>query len=209
VDRYPQESNEQGATRPLLIGAAMLLVGALLLPLWSTRMVAPQYQGTEALEVHVYAGRVTGDIHEIELLNQYVGVHLPLDTPELKATPWILGMLVAVALASVIVPSQARMKIVAMLLILMLAVAIGGAVLLQYRLFQMGHARSPSIMARVPDFTPPILGSKKIANFTVYMTLGAGAWSYLGALLLIGWAVSRPRLQARRKVSMNQARSSL
>jgi hypothetical protein len=48
-------------------------------------------------------------------------------------------------------------------------------------------------MTRVPDFTPPILGSAKIANFTATMSLGAGGWAYFGALLLVGWAARRPQ----------------
>ncbi|MEE8367063.1 MAG: hypothetical protein V3S30_01980 [Thermoanaerobaculia bacterium] len=185
----------RGAARRLLIGATALLVAALLLPLWSTRMEAPQYQGPEALEIHVYAGRVLGDIREIELLNQYVGVHLPLDTPELKATPWVLGSLVALALASVLAPVEARSRLAALLLFLMLAVVLGGSALLQYRLYQMGHDRSPSIMAGVPDFTPPLLGSRKIANFTAFMSLGGGSWAYAGAIFLTVWAIVKLKFQ--------------
>jgi hypothetical protein len=75
--------------------------------------------------------------------------------------------------------------------VLMLVVAVGGGVVLQYRLYQMGHERSASIMTRVPDFTPPILGSARIANFTATMSLGSGGWAYFGALLLVGWAARR------------------
>lgn len=210
MDKHPQGPRgtaARGAARRLLIGATALLIGALLLPLWSTRMEAPQYRGPEALEIKVYAGRVLGDIREIELLNQYVGVHLPLDTPELKATPWVLGTLFALALASVIVRAEARRSIAAILLVLMLAVVLGGTASLQYRLYQMGHDRSHSIMARVPDFTPPILGSKRIANFTVYMSLGAGAWAYAGAMFLTGWALVKLRLRARNKLSLDSTRS--
>lgn len=174
-----------------LIGAVILLALTLVLPLWTTRMEAPQYQGDEVLEVNVYATRVSGDIDEIELLNQYVGVHLPLDTPELGATPWILGTLLVLCLLALAMPRAAQRKTSLALCLLMLSVLLGGAGLLQYRLYQMGHERSPSIMTRVPDFTPPIFGSKKIANFTVYMSLGAGGWVYLGALLLVGLSSRR------------------
>jgi len=179
--------------RPALAGAAILLAATLALPLWTTRMESPQYQGDEVLEVHVYAGRVHGDIQEIEVLNQYVGVHLPLDTPELKAAPWVLGGLLIVSLAVLAMPLGVRRRTALGLCVLMVAVLLGGSALLQYRLYQMGHDRSPAIMEGVPDFTPPLLGAKKIANFTVHMSLGVGAWAYLVALFLVAWSVRQPR----------------
>ncbi len=189
--------------RRALAGAAVLLAATLALPLWSTRMEAPQYKGDEALEVHVYAGRVHGDIGEIELLNQYVGVHLPLDTPELRAAPWVLGAFLMVALVALALPVTARRRTALGLCILMVAVLIGGGALLQYRLYQMGHGRGTTIMVGVPDFTPPLLGSKKIANFTAHMSLGTGAWAYLGALILSGWSSRRP--PANRETSRNHS----
>jgi hypothetical protein len=184
--------------RRALAGTAILLAATLVLPLWSTRMEAPQYKGDEALEVHVYAGRVHGDIHEIELLNQYVGVHLPLDTPELKAAPWLLAAFLVITVIALALPAPARRRAGLGLCLFMAAVLAGGGALLQYRLYEMGHHRTPTIMQGVPDFTPPLLGSRKIANFTAHMSLGAGAWTYLGALLLAAWAArDRPRADER------------
>ena len=187
-------------------GAATLLAATLALPLWSTRMEAPQYKGDEALEVHVYAGRVHGDIGEIELLNQYVGVQLPLDTPELAAAPWVLAAFMIVALVALVLTTTARRRTAIALFLLMAAVLLSGGALLQYRLYQMGHDRSPTIMEGVPDFTPPLLGSKKIANFTAHMSLGVGAWAYLGALLLAAWSTRQPPAQD--PVQQTEARAS-
>ncbi len=168
--------------------AAILLAATLVLPLWSTRMEAPQYKGDEALMVKVFAGRVRGDIEEIELLNQYVGVRLPLDTFELKATPWVLGAFLVLALVVLMVSATVRRRTAIALCVLMIFVLLGGGALLQYRLYRMGHERGDTILEGVPNFTPPLLGSKKIANFTVHMRLGSGAWAYLAALLLTAWS---------------------
>ncbi len=188
MDRPNERTDRGDRTRLYLGGVAALMVLILVLPLWTTRMEAPQYQDEEILEVHVYPTRVIGDIREIELLNEYVGVHLPLDTPELTATPWVLGSLLVVALAAQVLPAGARRRTAKLLCFSMLLVLLIGGGLLQYRLYEMGHNRDDSIMTRVPDFTPPLLGSKKIANFTAHMSLGAGAWAYLAAILLAGWA---------------------
>lgn len=180
--------------RWILGGVAALLVISLLAPLWITRMEAPQYREDEVLEVRVSAGRVDGDIHEIEVLNQYVGVHLPLDTPELHASPWVLGGLLALSLIAAALGAGRRRAMAWLLLVLMLAVAVGGFSVLQYRLWQMGHVRDKSIFEGVPDFTPPVIGSKHIANFTVHMSVGWGGWAYALALALVGWlALASPK----------------
>jgi copper chaperone NosL len=190
-------------SRAPLAGAVILLAVTLTLPLWSTRMEAPQYKGEEALVVDVYAGRVHGDIGEIELLNQYVGVQLPLDTPELAAAVWVLGAFLAVALVALALPITMRRRTALALTIVMVMVLLGGGALLQYRLYQMGHERGDTIMEGVPDFTPPVLGSKHIANFTVHMSLGVGAWTYLGAILLIARSSRRP--PTRDSVTLSEA----
>jgi len=172
------------SSRQLLAAAMLLLAAALVLPLWSTRMEAPQYRNEEALEVHVYPGRVEGDIKEIETLNQYVGVALPLDTPELAASPWVLGALLLLAVLILALPERARPLGALALGVTLLVVAAAGGALLQYRLYEMGHARGKTILEGVPDFTPPILGTAKIANFTVHMSLGPGGWAYGLAVVL-------------------------
>lgn len=185
------------STRWALAGAAVLLAVSLVAPLWVTRMEAPQYRGEEALQVRVYAGRVTGDIHEINLLNQYVGVHLPLDTPELHGAAWMLGVLLALALAGTALPAPRRRRALARTLLgTMLVVAAGGFALLQYRLWQMGHVRERSALVGVPDFTPPVIGSEQIANFTAHMSIGWGGWAYAAALLLVAWVAWSSRRQA-------------
>lgn len=162
---------------------AALLAAALWAPLWSTRMESPQYRGEEALQVRVYAGHIAGDIREIETLNQYIGVRLPGEVPELRLALWALGALLALAVAALLLPSAGR-PIAWLSLVLMLALLLGGGALLQHRLYQLGHQRQESPFARVADFTPPILGSARIANFEVHAQLQWGAWAYLGALLL-------------------------
>ncbi len=168
-----------------MLVAAVLLAVTLVAPLWSTYMEAPQYKDDEALQVRVYAGRVSGDIDEITVLNQYVGVHLPLDTPELQASPWVLGGLLVLALGALAVPARRRRAAALVLLLAMVTVAVGGAALLQYRLYEMGHVRDDPIMVGVPDFTPPIFGTAKIANFDVTMVPEVGGWAFVAAVVLV------------------------
>jgi len=165
-----------------------LLVASMILPLWSTRMEAPQYRGDEQLHVYVYSNRVEGDLGELSTLNQYVGVKLRLDGPELKGAPWVFGLLtVFAAIAAFLPPARSRLAsrvVFAGVVITLLC----GATILQYRLYEMGHDRGHTTLARMDDFTAPILGSKKIANFTVHTRPEAGGWALLVALAVSGWA---------------------
>jgi len=173
--------------RAAAAAALVLLAASLVLPLWSTRMEAPQYRGEEQLRVYVYPDRVVGDLQELTTLNQYVGVELRLDGPELRLAPWAFGLLVAAAAIVAVVPATRRRLASRIVFALIAATLLGGAGVLQYRLYEMGHDRGHTAFARVEDFTAPILGSKKIANFTVHTRAETGGWAVLGALALSGW----------------------
>src|ERR1051325_1970716 len=79
--------------------AAGFLLGALKLPLWHLRMEAPQYRDEEALRVNVFAGSMRGDLREITVLNQYIGVHIPAVLPQSR---WLPPMLLAGAALGIV-----------------------------------------------------------------------------------------------------------
>lgn len=172
----------------IYIGVAALLVAASLeTPLWTTRLSSPQYHGEEALHVTVYADGLKGNLREIKTLNQYIGVKMPTDIPELKYTSWVLGGLVALAFFCVALPKSFRKKMVVILIVLMSAAALTAGACLQYRLYQMGHDRGKNIIAGMHDFTPLAVGWEKIANFEVQSFPDGGAFLYFLALVLAGW----------------------
>jgi copper chaperone NosL len=157
--------------------AALCLLLGFVLPLWFTRMEAPQYKGDEALGVRVYANRVEGDLGEIRLLNGYVGVELPEEFEELEFVPWALGLLLLLAAGGSVVRDRFRLWVGTGLLIAFVGCAIGGTLILQRRLYALGHERGASAFARIDDFMPPLFGSAKIANFMVSTGLDWGGWS--------------------------------
>lgn len=178
--------------RVAAITVLALIVASLTLPLWSTRMESPQYRGDEQLHVYVYAHRVTGDLRELATLNQYVGVKLRLDGPELGIARWVFALLGTIALLAALVP-PAHGRLASRILATGLAMTLlSGAAVLQYRLYEMGHDRGHTALAGVEDFTAPILGSRKIANFTVHTRPEIGGWALLAALAVSGWASLAP-----------------
>ncbi|HEY6394098.1 MAG TPA: hypothetical protein VIX12_01700 [Candidatus Binataceae bacterium] len=173
----------------LLIAAATMLAASLFLPLWCTELEAPQYHGEDKVVVTVYPGRVTGNIREVQTLNQYIGVRLPLDAPELRMLPWALGGFLALTLGTVFLPSGLQKKAAIANFIIMAIGGMAGAASLQYRLYQLGHERTHSIMRGIQNFTPPILGSLRLANFHIETELQIGGWAFALAIVLTGVAI--------------------
>jgi len=169
----------------LALVAAGLLAASLKLPLWHMRMEAPQYRENEALRVTVYPGAMRGDLREIIVLNQYIGVHIPETLPQNR---WLPGAFIAAAvlgLGASVLPRGLR-RVASVLVAVGLAGAIGFAVVQARRqMFAIGHKRDAHTkLARVHDFDPPFLGTAKIAQFTVSSSLGLGAFAIGGACVL-------------------------
>lgn len=163
--------------------AALALLAALKLPLWHLRMEAPQYRGPEALRVNVFADSMTGDLREITVLNQYIGVHIPAVLPQSKWLPQtLLGAGTLGILAGVLAGSKRWLALLTVSLAL--AGAVGFAIFqAKEQMHDIGHKRDAHTkLARVRDFNPPFLGTARIAQFTVTSWLGAGAY-LIGAAL--------------------------
>ena len=190
------------AVRILLAAAALLLAASLFLPLWETEMESPQYHGEDEIRVQVYPGHVAGSLREVETLNQYIGVHLPLDAPELRALPWALGLFGILTLVTAFMPWAVLKKASIANLALMVIGGAAGAGMLQYRLYQLGHVRTHSVMRGVPNFTPPILGSMHLANFHIETGLELGGWFFALAIALTAIAIYLSRCEAVRLPSV-------
>ena len=189
-------------TRVLYVAAAVLAASALTLPLWGFSMSAPQYPD-ETLHLKVVWTGIAGDVHEVSALQQYIGVRFPTDLPELSwAGRCIAGLslllLIAAATGSGGV-GRAYRAVCALMFLAFLVAAAGGV---QARLYQVGHDRDPRAPLRsIRNFTPPLIGSIKVGNFTV--------WSYphAGAVLLLG-AAALSAVGARRGASGRAVRRS-
>ena len=165
--------------------AAACLLAALKLPLWHLRMEAPQYRDQEALKVNVFAGSMNGDLGEITVLNQYIGVHVPEVLPQSQWLPIALIISAALGVVASLLPFALRRRAL-LVTSIALASAIGVAVFqAKQQMHDIGHKRDAHTkLARVQDFDPPFLGTAKIAQFTVSSWLGSGAY-LLGAAIVL------------------------
>jgi len=176
----------------------MLLV-SLKLPLWQMRLEAPQYRDREALQVAVHPNSLRGDLRELSVLDQYIGVHVPPTLPQFK---WLPGLLIAGAVfgfAAGLLRVPVRRRALLLVSCALAAALALAAVQAMFQMHDIGHKRDQkTVLAGVKDFTPPFLGTNKIAQFTVSSRLGLGAWLVGGALTLqLGAAWLSRQRQAR------------
>jgi copper chaperone NosL len=164
--------------------AAGLTAAALALPLWGFAMSAPQYPD-ETLHLQVARTGIGGDVHEVETLQQYIGVRFPTDLPELQwATRGILALAALMLLAAFTRASGIGRAYRVICAIAFLAFLALSAAAVQSRLYRVGHERDPNAPIRaIHNFTPPLVGPVKVGNFTVW------SFPHVGAVMLLGAAV--------------------
>ena len=172
-------------TRFVYLAAASLAAGALVLPLWGFAMTAPQYPD-ETLHLQVARVGITGDVHEITSLQQYIGVHFPTDLPELtSAIRAIAGLSVFLFIAAFAGNSAAARWYRAGCAVVAIVFVLASAAVVQNRLYRVGHERDPqSPLRSVRNFTPPLIGPVKVGNFTVWSFPHVGAAFLLAATVL-------------------------
>jgi hypothetical protein len=183
----------------VMASAAALLLLSLKLPLWQMRLEAPQYRDEEALRVSVHPNALKGDLRELQVLDQYIGVHVPPTLPQFRWLPATLIIGAALGLAAVMLPLKFRRWALLVTVFAMTAALATAALQAKSQIYQIGHNRDQHTpLAGVKDFTPPFLGTTKIAQFEVTSSFGLGAWLTGAALALqlVGAWISRPRLAA-------------
>jgi copper chaperone NosL len=172
-------------TVSITVIASVLLLISLKYPLWQMRLEAPQYRGQEALRIAVHPNAIRGDVRELSVLNQYIGVHIPPTLPQFKWLPATLVIGAVLMLSAAFVPAGIRRLSMVLLALALIAALTTAAIQAHSQIYKIGHNRDQHTpLAGVRDFTPPFLGTTKIAQFEVSSRFGLGAWLIGGALAL-------------------------
>ena len=173
-------------SRGLLLLSAIVIAGAIFIPLWRIWMVAPQYQ--EGLEMTIYAHQLESgndgqDLVEINNLNHYIGMQ-PIreaDFGEMKWIPFALGIF---ALLSMRAAVFGRIRNVIDVGVLFVYFGAFSFYRFYYQLYTYAHNLDPKAPMEVEPFMPAIVGKNQIANFTQYSYPLWGS-VLLGAYLLL------------------------
>jgi hypothetical protein len=187
--------------RGLLLLATLLLLPALVSPLWRLTMYAPQYQDGLRLEIYSYkleGGNHGQDTKEINLLNHYIGMKdlVAEDFTEFLWLPFAVGTFGLLFLRTVVLGTVGHLVDVTVLFVYFSGFSVWT---FAHKLWAYGHTLSPTAAVKVPPFMPPIFGGKQLANFEVYSYPALASYALAGvslalflALLLCWRAARRP-----------------
>jgi copper chaperone NosL len=202
MNARPASRMPNGA-RVLVLVAALLLGLLYVTPLWSVRLVAPQYP--EGIGMYIKLNTVEGmkefDLRNINSLNHYIGMK-PIEPdaiPELKYMPWIAASLIA---TGVVVAVLGRRRLVAGWLVAFAFLGLAGLADFYRWGYDYGHNLDmEQAIIVVPGMTyqPPLIGTKQLLNFTATSLPSTGAIAGGVSMLLAGVALllsyrRRPRL---------------
>lgn len=168
-------------SRLLVVLAALLLVPAFTLPLWSIRIVAPQYNDGLGMYIGVsdIRGHTEHDIQNINILNHYIGMKpiVPAEVDVLQVMPWALAALVG---AGLLVALLNRRWLVGAWLALFIVLGTAGMYEFWSWNYDYGHNLSPDAPLKVPGmtYTPPLIGAKTL------LTIRATSYPSWGTLLI-------------------------
>lgn len=167
----------------LLAVAGALVVISLFFPYWEITLNAPQYPG--GLHVQAYATHLTGDVFEVDGLNHYIGMMKLEDAAQFER-----------AIAPVAVPLIAILAVVSFWLrgiwrtlarIPIIIYPVVFVVDLFAWLYYAGNSLDPlaPLSSSIKPFTPHILGTGVIGQFSTVATFQAGAMSITIAAIVV------------------------
>ncbi len=167
----------------LFSASALLLMVSLLLPYWVLRLGAPQFP--DGLTIRAFVNRLEGDVGELESLNHYVGLGSFNDAATFERSIAIASIIVLAGLlvSAIVVHSRWVLVLVTPALLFPVIFLID----LQYWLWNFGNNLDPAapLAAAVGEFTPPIFGRAKIAQFKTLALPGPGLLlAFLASILV-------------------------
>jgi len=193
--------------RGLVLVAILLLVPALMSPLWRLTMFAPQYP--EGLRLDIYSYKLEGGHHgqdtkEINLLNHYIGMKdlVAEDFTEFLWLPFAIGAFGLLFLRVVAIGTVGQLVDATVLFLYFSLFSVWS---FGYRLWTYGHTLSPTAAVKVPPFMPPLAGRKQLANFEVYSYPSPASYALGGAAALLFLGLFLSWRSARREAAAADA----
>lgn len=185
---FGERSGVPRFARLAVLAASLLLLGVFVLPLWSVRLIAPQYP--EGLGMHIRINTVEGatehDLNNINNLNHYIGMKRiePEAIPELRIMPWIVAGIILTGLATA---ALGRRRLIYAWTAAFLVIAAAGLVDFWKWEYDYGHnLDAETAVIKIPgmSYQPPLIGSKQLLNFTA-TSLPASGGLLAGLALLL------------------------
>ena len=176
--------------RWLVVGLAVCAIGlyvaSFFQPWWSFTLYAPQYP--HGLRLVIGLTGMTGDVHEIDMLNHYIGMGHLADAAkhERELAGWGVGLIGLLVLAITLLAGKKVGKLIMLPGIMFPVVFLGDAF---YWLYTFGNHLDPRAPLHIPPFTPQLFGNGQIGQFLTFATPALGFYMALAALVFLIAAV--------------------
>lgn len=189
------------SSRLAVLAGVVILIPALFFPLWHMSFRSNQYP--DPLSLHIYAYQLEGgktpqrdDLREINSLNHYIGMRplLESDFSEFTWLPFAIGGLALLALRAMVV---GKMSSLIDVFVLFVYFGLYSFWSFYHRLFLYGHNLDPTAAIKVAPFTPPLIGSQVVGNFTVNSYPGFASYGLVGFAVMLAVAILLSRKSAK------------
>lgn len=170
--------------RIAIILSSLLLLGALMFPIWKIELTAPQYP--EGLSLKIWANKLTGNIETVNGLNHYIGMkslHAE-EFVEFKVLPGILIFFSLFGMAVGIINNRKFLYVWMIMFMIFSAISMAD---FYYWEYNYGHNLDPTAPIQVPGmaYQPPLIGYKQMLNFGAFSIPDIGGWFFIGSGFLM------------------------
>lgn len=182
----------------LMIFGSLLLLGLFKFPLWNIMLGAPQYP--DPLGMNIFINGIKGvsefDIQNIDGLNHYIGmkkIPKPEQMWEFRTFPLVIGGMAFLGVLIGFLGFFGKISYHWFLgwFILMTVLGVLGMYDFNSWLIEYGTDLDPNAIMKMTNldgtpltYEPPLLGSKKILNFTAHSYPRIGAYMMFAGMLL-------------------------
>jgi hypothetical protein len=166
---------------------AILVIVSTMFPFWHMKLEAPQYP--KGLNIYLFIDNVQGDIFEIEGLNHYIGMRSLAEAAPIERAISKYAMIFIAIFSALPIFLHTRWLIIFALPILLFPLIFLADLFYWLRLYGQNLDPRAALSSSVDPFTPPVIGTKKIANFVVINEVDIGFYimCFTIVLFLIGF----------------------
>lgn len=165
------------------VNSVGLFVASFFQPWWSFKLYAPQYP--KGLHLVISLTGMGGDVHEIDILNHYIGMKHLADAAatERHLASYGVAAVAIMTLAFLMVAGKKLNKVVSIPALAFPILFLADSF---YWLYSFGHDLDPKAPLRIGAFTPQMFGNGQIGQFETFASPGLGFWlAIMGVLCAV------------------------
>jgi len=156
----------------LLLTSALCLLVSIFFPYWIMELDAPQYP--QGLKVEVFVNKIIGDVGELDLLNHYIGMRSLNEGAAIERNLSVFAIIaLCLSIATAVFVHNKWAGLLAFPVLLYPFIFLFD-LFLWLRFFGQNLDSSAPLSSTIDPFTPPLIGSKAVANFIVHTSVSIG-----------------------------------